>query len=107
MKHSEGLIYIFSSFFDLTERLLGLARDEPQLSPFLLCCPADFLKRNKANQGVARTDIKVDVRQWFQVFYVIHLSHQFEKEPEFADFYGLFHDIHAVEVVDNNRLQDE
>ena len=35
------------------------------------------------------------------------LGDQFQEEPQLADFHGLFHDVHAVEVVDDNGLQDE
>ena len=33
------------------------------------------------------------------------LGHQLEEEAQLADFDRLFHDVHAVEVVDDDRLR--
>ena len=37
----------------------------------------------------------------------LDLRHQLEEEAQLADFHRLFHDVHAVEVVDDDGLEDE
>ena len=37
----------------------------------------------------------------------LELRGELEEEAQFADFDGLFHDVHAVEVVDDDGLEDE
>ena len=45
--------------------------------------------------------------QRLQLTDVIHLGDQLEEQPQLADFDRLLHDVHAVEVPDDDRLEDE
>ena len=66
-----------------------------------------FLQRCKADERVAGANVEVDVGQRLQVLAASPPGDKLEEQAELADFHGLFHDVHAVEVVDDDRLQDE
>ena len=52
-------------------------------------------------------DVEVNVRQRLDPAGVVHLRDQLQEEPQLADFHRLFHDVHAVQVVDDDALVDE
>src|SRR5207302_843058 len=61
----------------------------------------------EADERVARANVEVDIGQWFNVLKAVDLGDQLEKEAQLADFDGLFHDIDAVQVVDDDGFKDE
>ena len=61
----------------------------------------------ESDEGVARPDVEVDVGQRLEMVAVSTSGNKPQKEPELADLDGLLHDVDAVEVVDDDRLQDE
>ena len=67
----------------------------------------DFVQRRKTHQRVAGADVEVDVWQRFDLVVAVQLRDEFEEQAQFADFYRLFHDVHAVQVVDDDGLEDE
>src|SRR6266566_740699 len=61
----------------------------------------------KADQGISGAEVEIDVGQRFDVVEAIDLGDEFEEETQLADFRGLFHNIDAVEVADNDRFVDK
>jgi hypothetical protein len=48
---------------------------------------------------------EIDVWQGLNIFDAFDLGYELEEQAEFADFDGLFHDVHAVEVVHDDDLR--
>jgi len=76
-------------------------------APFSFDGFTDFVERDVAHQRVAGPDVEIDVRQRFDLFQAIDLCHQLQKQPQLADLDGLFHDVHAEQIADDDRLEDE
>ena len=66
-----------------------------------------FLQRRETDQRVAGADVEVDVGQRFDLLVAVELRHKLEEQAQLADLYRLFHDVDAVQVVDDDRLEDE
>jgi len=70
-------------------------------------CPSDFVAGGIADERVAGADVEVDVGERFDGLAGFELGGELEEEAEFADFHGFLHDVHAVEIVDDDGLVDE
>ena len=66
-----------------------------------------IVEPGKSDERVSGTDVKIDIRQRFQILDLIDLGDELEEQPQFADLNGFLHDIYAVEIVNDNRLEDE
>ena len=64
-------------------------------------------KEVEAHEGVAGTDVEIDVGQRLYLVVAFQLGYQLEKQAQLADFHRLFHDVNAVEVVQDYGLEDE
>ena len=58
----------------------------------------DVIKARVAHQRIPRPDVKVNVGQGLDAVGGLDLCHEFQEEAQFADFYRLFHDVHADAV---------
>jgi hypothetical protein len=65
-----------------------------------------ILQAGEPDESVARSDVEVDIRKRLQVLDPVYLGHKLEEEAQLADLHSLFHDVHAVEVVDDDGFQD-
>ncbi len=61
---------------------------------------------HQPHQRIARQDVEVDVGQGLQVLHPPHAGHHGQEETQLGDFAGLFHDVHAVQVVGDNAALD-
>ncbi len=61
----------------------------------------------EADQRVTGADIEVNIRQWLYAFEPFDLRDQLEEEAQLADFGSLFHDIDAIQVVDDDGFENE
>ena len=61
---------------------------------------------HQADEAVSRHDVEFDVGKGLQVIYGISGSDQGEEEAELGDFNSLFHDVHAEQVLRDDRLFD-
>src|SRR5258708_31413755 len=68
---------------------------------------ADLIQAGEAYQRISSKHIEVNVGQWLDVIWFFDLCDQLEEEAQFTDFDSFFHDVDAVEVVDNDRFEDE
>src|SRR3954447_5668329 len=83
---------------------LGALRDAIYTRDLVVCGEAD--------EGVTGADVEVEVGQRLQPVVRLarlgrYLGHQREEEAQLADLHRLFHQIDAVEIVEEDRLQDE
>lgn len=65
-----------------------------------------LVRRGIAHQGVAVADVEVDIGKGLDVITRLQQRHQLEEEAQLGDFGGLFLDVHAVEVVDDDVFDD-
>ena len=68
--------------------------------------------RSVADEGVAGADVEINVRQRLDAEIVagrvrLDLGGEFEEQAQFADFHRLFHDVHRVEIIEDDGFQDE
>ena len=66
-----------------------------------------LLQRREADEGVAGAHVEVDVGERLDLVVSLELGDELEEEAQLADLYGLFHDVDAVEVADDDRFEDE
>jgi hypothetical protein len=71
-----------------------------------------FIGGGITDERIACADVEIDVWERFDTevgggFIWFDLSGELEEEPELADFDGLLHEIDSVEVVEDDRLEDE
>src|SRR5947208_11004445 len=64
--------------------------------------PAYLIHTSKADQRIASEHIEVDIGERLQMLRLLDLGHQFEKEAQFTNLNGLLHDIHAVQIIDDD-----
>ena len=72
----------------------------------------DFLFRGISDERVAAADVEIDVGERVEaevgvVFVHVHHGDHLEEETESRDFRGLVHDVHAVEVAEDDGFVDE
>ena len=68
---------------------------------------AHGIQRCETNQSVASTYVEINVRQRLYLVVPLQLGHQLQKESQLAYLYRLFHDVHPVEIVQDDGLEDE
>lgn len=71
-----------------------------------------LLQGGKPHQRIPSANIEINVRQWLNAeigfrSIRINLGSEFEEEPQFADFHCLFHDVHAVKIVEDYAFVNE
>ena len=67
----------------------------------------DLFKASVTNQCISRTNVEIDVGQRLDVLGVVDLRDQFQEQTQFANLHCLVHDVHAIQVVDDDALEDE
>ena len=65
-----------------------------------------IVRSGVAHQGIAMADVEVDVGQRLNLVPRLKQCHQLEEQTQLGNFGGLFLDVHAVEVVDDDVFDD-
>src|SRR5215813_13928505 len=91
----------FAAFDDLITLTVRAADGDERHGPFLPM---------RSYEDEAQCDIHLSpspLLKHYQVFHPVDLCNQFEEKPQLADFHGLFHDVHTIKVIDDDRLENE
>ena len=96
---AEGAIGEFGALLDVGKGEL--------LDPVALDGALDVVEGGETDEGVAGAHVEVDVGERLDLVVSLELGDELEEEAQLADFYGLFHDVDAVEVADDDRFEDE
>src|SRR6266849_4315372 len=67
----------------------------------------NLVSSSKSNQRIACTNITVQIGERLNILYSLDRCHEFEQKSKFANLNGLLHDVHTIEIVENNGLEDE
>src|SRR5579864_1105503 len=62
---------------------------------------------SKSNQCIACTNIAVQIGERLNILYSLDRCHEFEQKSKFANLNGLLHNVHTIEIVENNEFEDE